>query len=53
MLEYKIYESMEHKVKSKTRKIFLNEDILEEYSVKIYQINPYFREHYQKVDKNG
>ena len=54
--EYKIYESIEHKVKSKIGKIFLNEDILEEYSVKIYEIDLYFSEHYKKriqVDNNG
>ena len=34
----------------------MNEKILEEYSVKIYEIDPYFYEHYRKkiqVDKNG
>ena len=46
--KYKIYESIEHKVKSKIGKIFLNEDILEEYSVKIYEIDLYFSEHYKK-----
>ena len=37
-------------------KIFVNEEILEEYSVKVYEINPYFSEHYEKkiqVDNNG
>ena len=38
----------EHKVKSKIGKIFVNEDILEEYFVKIYEIDPYFSEHYKK-----
>ena len=36
-------------------KLFLNEKILEEYSVKIYEIDPYFYEHHKekiKVDKN-
>ena len=45
-----VYGSIEHKVKSKIGKIF------EEYSVKIYEIDPYFSEHYKKkiqVDKNG
>ena len=46
--EHKIYETIEHKVKSKIRKIFVNEEILEEYSVKIYKIDPYFSEHYEK-----
>ena len=49
--EYKIYESIEHNVKSKIGKIFLNEETLEEYSVKIYEIDPYFSEHYQKKYK--
>ena len=40
--------SIEHKVKSKIEKIFVNEEILEEYSVKIYEIDPYFSEHYEK-----
>ena len=34
----------------------MNEKIFEEYSVKIYEINPYFCEHHKekvKVDKNG
>ena len=45
--DYKISVSIEHKVKSKIGKIFVNEDILEEYSVKIYEIDPYFSEHYK------
>ena len=48
--------SIEHKVKSKIGNIFVNEDILEEYSVKIYEINLYFSEDYKKriqVDKSG
>ena len=28
--------------------MFVNEKILEEYSVKIYEIDPYFYEHYKK-----
>ena len=35
-------------VKSKTGKIFVNEKILEECSVKIYEIDPCFYEHYKK-----
>ena len=49
--EHEIYESIEHKVKSKIGKIFVNEEILEEYSVKIYEIDPYFSEHYEKKYK--
>ena len=46
----------EFEVKSKIRNIFINEKILEEYSVKIYEIDPYFYEHYGKkiqIDENG
>ena len=45
----------EHEVKSKIGTIFTNEKILEEKSVKIYEIDPYFYEHYKKkiqVDNN-
>ena len=45
----------EFEVKSKIGKLCMNEKILEEYSVKIYEIDPYFHEHYKektKVDKN-
>ena len=38
----------EHEVKSKIGTIFTNEKILEEKSVKIYEIDPYFYEHYKK-----
>ena len=43
-----ISECPEYEVKSKTGSIFVNEKILEEYSVKIYEIDPYFYEHYKK-----
>ena len=45
----------EHEVKSKIGTIFVSEKILEEYSVKIYEIDPYFYEHYKEeiqTDKN-
>ena len=45
----------EFEVKSKTGKIFKKNNSLEEYSVKIYEIDPYFYEHHKekiKVDKN-
>ena len=54
--ESEIPECPEHEVKSKIGNIFVNEKILEEYSVKIYKIDPYFCKHYQEeiqVDKNG
>ena len=52
---YEISVSIEYVVKSKIKTIFVNEKILEEYSVKIYEIDPYFYEHYKKkqqVDNN-
>ena len=45
----------EFEVKSRIGKLFINEKILEEYSVKIYEIDLYFYEHHKekiKVDKN-
>ena len=38
----------EFEVKSKIGKIFKNHNLLEEYSVRIYKIDPYFYQHYQK-----
>ena len=46
--ESKISECPEHEVKSKIRNIFVNGKILEEYSIKIYEIDPYFYEHHKK-----
>ena len=46
--DYEISESIEHVVKSKIGTIFVYEKISEEYSVKIYKIDPYFYEHYKK-----
>ena len=54
--EPEIPECPEHEVKSKKGNIFVNEKILEECSVAIYKIGPYFCEHYKEkiqVDKNG
>ena len=56
-----ISECPEYEVKSKIGNIFVNEKIIEEYSVKIYEIDPYFYEHYKKnnnkknkqVDEDG
>ena len=42
--------------KKEVKEIFVNEKILEEYSVNIYEIDPYFYEHYKEkigVHKNG
>ena len=43
--------SIEHRVKSKIGTIFKKEKILEEYSVKIYEIDPYFSKNYEKKYK--
>ena len=43
-----ILEYPEYEVKSKIENIFVNEKILEKYSVKIYEIDPYLYEHYKK-----
>ena len=43
-----LLEYPEHDFKSKIRNIFANEKILEEYSVEIYKIDPYFYEQYEK-----
>ena len=54
--DFEISKCSEHEVKSKIGTIFVNEKILEEYSVKIYEIDPYFYEHYRKkiqTDENG
>ena len=54
--DFEISKCSEHEVKSKIGIIFVNEKILEEYSVKIYEIDPYFYENYKEkiqVDKNG
>ena len=44
-------ECPEFDVRSTIRKIFDIEDILEEYSDRIYKIDPYFYEHYNKKKK--
>ena len=46
--DYEMSVSIEHVVKSKIGAIFVNEKIFEEYSVKTYEIDPYFYEHYKK-----
>ena len=44
----KIPKCPEFEVKSKRRKIFKNHHLLEEYSVSIYEIDPYFYKHEKK-----
>ena len=54
--EPEISEYPEFEVKSKIGIIFVNGKILEEYSVKVDKIDPYFYEHYGKkiqADENG
>ena len=54
--DYEISVCPEHKGKSKIGTIFVNEEMLKDYSVKIYEIDLCFYEHYNKkiqVDKNG
>ena len=46
--DFEISKCPEHEVKSKIGTIFVNEKILEEYSVKNYEIDPYFSEHCRK-----
>ena len=46
-----IPKSTEFEVKSKIGKIFNNQNPFKEYSVKIYEIDPYFYEHYEKKYK--
>ena len=43
-----IPKCLEFEVKSKIGKLLMNEKILEEYSVKIYEIDPYFYEHHKE-----
>ena len=53
--DYEVSVSIEHEVKSKIGTIFVNENFFEEYSVKIYEIDPYFYKHYKEkiqTDKN-
>ena len=51
MADHEIYESIEHRLKLKIRNIFVNEEIIEEYSVKIYEIDLYFSNNYKKKYK--
>ena len=54
--ESEISECPEYEVRSKIGRIFVNKKIPEQYSAKVYKIDPYFYEHYREkiqVDKNG
>ena len=46
--EFEIPKCPEFEVKSKIGKIFRKHNPIEEYSAKIYEINPYFYKHYEK-----
>ena len=46
--DFEISKCPEHEVESKIGTIIVKEKILEEYSVKIYEIDPYIYEHYRK-----
>ena len=48
ILDSKILKCLEFEVKSKIGKIFKKHNPLEEYSVRIYEIDPYFYKHYEK-----
>ena len=52
--DHEIFKCPEHEVKSNIGIIFVNKKILEEYSLKIYEIDPCFYEHYKEknTDKN-
>ena len=54
--DFEIPKCPEFEVKSKIGKIFKKHNLLKEYSVKIYEIDPYFYKNYEKAiqgDKNG
>ena len=53
--DFEIPKCPEFEVRSKIGKLFTNGKILEKYSVRIYESDPYFDEHHKekiKVDKN-
>ena len=49
--DFKIPKCPKFEAKSKIGKIFKNRNLLEEYSVRIYKIDHYFYEHYEKKYK--
>ena len=46
--DFEILKCPEFEVKSKIQKIFKKSNPIEEYSIKIDKIDPYFYEHYEK-----
>ena len=56
ILDFEIPKCPQFDIKSKIGKIFKKHNSIEEYSVRIYEIDPYFYERYKEktqVDKNG
>ena len=56
ILDFEIPKRPKLEAKSKTGKVFKKHNPLEEYSIKIYEIDYYFYKHYEKqiqIDKNG
>ena len=49
--DFEVPKFPEFEVKSKIGKIFKKHNPIEEYSVRIYEIDPYFYEHYEKKYK--
>ena len=49
--DHEIYESIEHILKSKIEKIFVNKKRSGKYSVKVYKIDPYFGKNYKRKYK--
>ena len=49
--DFEVPKFSEFEVKWKIGKIFKKHNPIEEYSVKIYEINPYFYKHYEKKYK--
>ena len=49
--DFEIPKCSEFEVKLKIRKILKNHKFIEEYSVRIYKIDPYFYKHYEKKYK--
>ena len=43
-----ISQCVENMMKSEIGKVFVNGKVLEEYCVKIYEVDPYFYEYYEK-----
>ena len=56
-IEFDIMVLSEYSIKSKIGKMIVNEKVLEEFYVRIYEIDPYFHKNYKekiiKVVKNG